>query len=187
MDINEEKLIERAQQKDEQSFEKIVKNYQDRVYSISLTLTGDRLEAEELAQRAFIKLWRKIGKFKFRSKFSTWLYRVVHNIFYDYVRSEKKKKNIEVPLEKIHSLTDKEPNMYSKLEKEELKEIIHGTINKIPKKLRMVVIYYDIEGMSYKEISGIIRKPMGTVKSRLNRGRSILREKLGNILGAANV
>ncbi|MFC2060958.1 RNA polymerase sigma factor [Elusimicrobiota bacterium] len=187
MNINEKKLILKAQKKDWQSFEGIVKKYQDKIYSISLTLTGNRLEAEELAQRAFIKLWKKIGKFEFRSAFSTWLYRLVHNIFYDYVRSEKRKRNIEVPLEKFHSLADKEADIYSKLEEKELKEILYRTINRIPEKLRMVVIYYDIEGMSYKEIAGIIRKPIGTVKSRLNRGRSILRNELGNILGAANV
>lgn len=184
--MNEKELIIKATEGDWRSFEEIVRNYQDKVFSIALMLTKDGIEAEELAHLSFIKLWRNLGKFNFKSSFSTWLYRLVHNTFYDYLRKRKRWQANEVALEKFHSLEGTD-DPYRDLQAGELKEIVKNALEKLPEKLRLIVVYYDMEGMSYKEISGIIKRPAGTVKSRLFRGRELLRKELGNIFETLSV
>ncbi len=183
---DKKELVKRAQSGDWKSFEELVDIYKDKVYSIALTLTKDRIEAEEVSHLAFLKLWRKIGKFKFKSSFSTWFYRLTHNTFYDYVRKKKRKKKSTVAIDKFYSLKSNS-NPYDSVKDEEARELIKKALKEVPEKLRMVVVYYDLQGMSYKEISKVIRRPMGTVKSRLSRGREILKQELGNIMGSQHV
>jgi len=184
--MDEEKLIKQAQNGDWQGFEDIVKKYQGKVYNIALMLTKDSIQAEELSQQAFIKIWKKIGKFNFRSSFSTWLYRLVHNTYYDYLRSQAKRHQREVSIDRIYDI--KSPDTPEKeLQKDELKDLVKRALDKLPLKLRLVVIYYDLSGLSYSEIASISKRPIGTVKSQLFRGRKLLRKELGNIYDIAIV
>ncbi len=186
MDFNEKDIIKDAQSGNRESFGKIVDKYKDKIYGISLALTKDKLEAEEIAQQVFIKLFKNIGKFNYRSSFSTWLYRLAHNTFYDYTRKTNRRSSRAIPIEKTHGL-DVGDNPYEKLNRNEIRRIVFDALGEIPHEFSLAVIYYDIDGRSYEEISQIIEKPMGTVKSRIYRGRELLREKLGNIFGFENV
>lgn len=181
MDANENEIIRKAQDGDIACFESLVEKHKNKVFGTALALSGDIDEAEEVAQRVFIKLWKNIGKFRFKSAFSTWLYRIAHNTFLNYIREKQRYRD------KINNLTElPEHKEYTSAgddtEKNHIKEEIHKALKCIPDEFRMAVIYYDIEGKSYSEISGIIGMPEGTVKSRLFRGRKMLKEKIGNIL-----
>ena len=110
-----------------------------------------------------------------------------HNVCCDYLRSQKSKRGSEIPLDKFYALSGNDTDIYNKLEEDELGSIIRSAMEDIPEKLRMIIVYYDMRGMSYNEIAEIIKKPIGTVKSRLNRGRDILRNRLRNILCAGGV
>ncbi|MFW6134686.1 MAG: sigma-70 family RNA polymerase sigma factor [Elusimicrobiota bacterium] len=186
MDFNKKKVIKEAQAGDMDSFSMLVDEYKDKIYGIALTLSGNKMEAEEVAQQIFIKLWKKIEKFNFRSAFSTWLYRLAHNTFYDYVRKKKRRSDRKIPSEKIYNLNI-EDTVYKNVAEKEIKSAVYEALEDIPEEFRMVVIYYDLHGKSYKDISDIIDIPLGTVKSRLYRGREMLKQKLGNIFGALNV
>ncbi|MGM0441363.1 MAG: RNA polymerase sigma factor [Elusimicrobiota bacterium] len=186
MTSNQEKLIEESQEGNLESFGRLIDKYKDRIFKMAMSFCKDKVEAEEIAQLVFIKLWKKIDKFKFKSSFSTWLYRVAHNTFYDHIRKQKRRSNRKVSTDKLNYLKDTD-NPYKKLEKEEEVELLKEALSNIPEKFSMAVIFYDIEGRSYKEISDIIEKPVGTVKSRLYRGRKLLKEKLGNKIESRNV
>ncbi len=184
--MDEEKLIKQAQKGDWQGFEDIVKRYQGKVYNMALMLTKDSMQAEELSQQAFIKVWKKIRKFNFGSSFSTWLYRLVHNTYLDYLRSQTKRHQREVSLDLMYDIKSTD-TPEDNLQKDELKDLVRRALDKLPPKLRLVVIYYDLSGLSYSEIASIIKRPIGTVKSQLFRGRKLLRKDLGNIYDLAIV
>jgi len=182
MHENPELLIRNAQNGDNASFARIIDLYGEKVYRIALALTKDPVEAEEVSQLVFIKLWKNICKFKFRSSFYTWFFSLMHRTFLDWARSKKSRHTRFVPFDTTKALAAENGDMVDILEKSEIQDIIYGAIDKIPIKYRIILIYFDIEGMSYEEISQMTGLPSGTVKSRLCRARKILREKIGNII-----
>ncbi len=186
MVFNQEKLIKEAQDGDLESFGRLIDKYKDRIFRMAISFCKDKVEAEELVQLVFIKLWKKIKKFKYRSTFSTWLYRVSHNTFYDHIRKKKRRKDKQVSVSKLNYLRH-DQNPYDKMVEKEVTGLLREALSEMSEEFSMAVIFYDIEGRSYKEISKIIGIPIGTVKSRLYRGRKILKEKLGNKIRAENV
>jgi RNA polymerase sigma-70 factor (ECF subfamily) len=186
MDSDEKELIERAGRGDDGAFERIVDIYKDRIYSVSLNLTGNYQEAQEIAQQVFIKLWKNISKFGGSSSFSTWLYRLAHNVFYDYLRKQKRERSHAVTSAEAPE-TESTAGLSQCLSAAAAKEALRAALAEIPPEFASAVVYYDLEGRSYREISQITGKPEGTVKSRLCRGRELLRKKLGNILGPDGV
>jgi len=124
-----------------------------------------------------------VGKFKFKSSFNTWAYRLTHNTFYDYVRKRSRLRECD---EELPVLTDS-ADSYEALETEERRKIVGAALEKLPDKFRGVVLMYDFEGLSYDEISKILNKSVGTVKSRLFRARALLRKELGNFFDNTSV
>ena len=176
------RLIRNAQNGDKTSFAQIITLYGEKVYHIALALTKDPVEAEEVSQLVFIKLWKNIRKFKFKSSFYTWFFSLMHRTFLDWARSRKSRRARFVPIDPHRAPVAENTDIFESLEESEMKDIIYGAIGEIPVKYRIILIYCDIEGMDYVEIARKTGIPAGTVKSRLSRARKILREKIGNIL-----
>ncbi|MCD6311883.1 MAG: sigma-70 family RNA polymerase sigma factor [Elusimicrobia bacterium] len=181
--MEETALIKQAQDGDLDSFEVIIRRHESNIYNLALLLTHNDVEAEEVAQQVLVKIWKKLGKFKFKSSFNTWAYRITHNTFYDYLR---KKSRLRECAEELPVLTDS-ANPYDALETEERRKIVGAALKKLPDKFRRAVIMYDFEGLSYEEISKILNRSVGTVKSRLFRARALLRKELGNFFDNTSV
>jgi RNA polymerase sigma-70 factor, ECF subfamily len=182
-------LCARVAQGDEEAFEGLVLRYQDRVYGFCFRVLGDRTEAEDVAQDVFLTLYRSAGEFRAESQFSTWLLRIAKNqalnrLKYLDRRGRSTRRSIEeVSEERLLLAPDRdEPKSADMvIELGETAAIVQGAIATLEPMHRAVVVLRDVEELSYEEISGITGLPIGTVKSRIHRGRSALAERLMRI------
>ncbi len=189
MNIKEAKLIKQSQQGDMKSFEKLVRLHQDQAYRTAFAMLGNTEDAKDATQEAFIKIYKSLNKFKHQSSFSTWMYRIVHNTCLDILRRRKRRR--EVPVETKNSagtegyeipLEDTGDGPESLLDYEFLKEEVKKGIGELPEEYQGVIILRDIEGLSYSKVAEVMEISQGTVKSRLNRGRKMLRNYLNDLL-----
>lgn len=185
MDQNERLLISKAKAGDVEAFEQLIEAYQKKVYNLALRMTGNQDDAADLAQEAFIRVFRSISGFKEQSSFSTWVYRITTNVCLDEIRKRKNRKVISID-EEIHmdegeikrQVISEEPLPDELAEREELRSIVNAAINSLPEDQRIVLTLRDLNSLSYDEIAKILDCPGGTVKSRINRARQALRNVL---------
>lgn len=186
----EKKLIKKSMNGDVASFETLINQYQKYAYNIAYRMMGNEEDAKDAAQDALIKVYRNLHTFKMDSTFSTWLYRIVMNTCKDALRKRKDQvvslnQEIETNEGSIErQLSDKEADPLLIYEKMELKEEIGDAINQLKAQHKEVVVLKDLLGYSYDEISQIVDVPIGTVRSRLNRGREQLKDILKSNMGA---
>lgn len=172
---------------DQNAFSEIVELYKDKVYQLAYRMLGNRHEAEDIAQEAFLRAYINIHSYNPNRKFSTWLYRIATNLSIDRIRKKKPDYYLDAEVAGTEGL-----NMYSQipadttlpedeLESMELQETIQNEILKLPEKYRSVIVLKYIEELSLKEISEILDLPVGTVKTRIHRGREALRNQLRHL------
>jgi RNA polymerase sigma-70 factor (ECF subfamily) len=189
---NEREIIEKCRSGDKNAFEILVKHYEKKVYNMTYRMLGNKEDALDVSQEVFIKIYKSIRSFKGESSFSTWLYRLVTNTCLDEIRKRKGKKlySIDKPVETEfgevnRDLIDDSNGPEEQACKMEIQEIVQKAICQLPEEQRIIIILRDIQGFSYKEMAEILQCSMGTVKSRLNRGRLALKgilESSGNLL-----
>ncbi len=189
MNIEEAKLIKESQQGSIKSFEQLILRYQDQAYRTAYGMLGNPEDAKDATQESFIKIYKSLKNFKFQSNFSTWMYRIVHNTCLDIIRKQKRRK--EIPMETKNNLNnngyeiplkDLSDGPEALLEYEFVKKEIKKCIVELPAEYQGVIILRDIENLSYEEIAKVLNISEGTVKSRLNRGRKQLRQRLTDLL-----
>lgn len=172
-------LVRRAGDGDIAAFERLVGHYQPKVYNFALAFTADRDQAADLAQEALIKVYRSIATFRFESSFSTWLFRIVKNAFLDAVKSrQSKERELETPIEDELGHLQTAALADEVLLRSEARRELRRAMKRVPTAYRLVVVLFDVQGLSYDEIARSLEIPVGTVKSRLKRGRDALREEL---------
>ena len=169
-------LIKKAQKGDTRAFEQVVEQYYTKIYNIALGTMGNSHDAEDAAQNALIKIYGAIGDFRFRSKFSTWVYRITVNSCMDELRKKKREKGVskEEIGESDFGAESQTPETYA-LQKESSSEI-RNAVSCLKDEHRAVIVLRDINGFSYEEIAEITKCSLGTVKSRINRARNSLKE-----------
>jgi RNA polymerase sigma-70 factor (ECF subfamily) len=158
---------------DKSAFQVLVKRHKEKVRNIIYITMNNSALVDDIAQEVFITVYRNLKNFRFESQFTTWLYRVTVNRCKDYLRRINVRK-IFSPIEDGYDVSE-----YSTpAENNDISKIVTDAISKLPVKLRMPLILKDIEGFSYQEISETLKCEMGTVKSRIFRGREKLKEIL---------
>ncbi len=174
-------LVSAALAGDNDSFNQLVERYQNRAYGLCFRMLGDADAAADVAQDAFISAYRHLPSL--RGEFRPWLMRIVANACRDVLRSNKRHPSVSLdtnPRDEDESpvlqIADTTPNPEEHLMRTELHRTISVALLQIPLDQRTVVILSDIEGMSYDEIAVVTGANIGTVKSRLNRARTRLRE-----------
>ncbi len=179
----DERLVELAQEGDIAAFEELVTRYQDKVYHMTLGMMRHRQDAEDATQEAFLKAYEAIGGFKGRSKFSTWLYRIAKNTCLDMIRKKSRRRtfSLDKPMETDEGEVEREisgalSNPEEELRRDSLRELVKEGLATISPKYRVAVILRDMQGLSYREIAAILDCSLGTVKSRLYRGRQQLKD-----------
>lgn len=187
MELIIQRRIKQVLKGDQNAFGEIVEIYKDKVYQICFRMLWDRHEAEDAAQEAFIKAFVNIHTYDPEKKFATWLYRIATNLCIDRIRKKKPDYHLDAEISGTEGL-----NMYSQIasaeelpeeavENSELQEIIQSAIFKLPEKYRSVIILKYIEELQLQEIADILELPLGTVKTRVHRGREALRKYLRNM------
>jgi RNA polymerase sigma-70 factor (ECF subfamily) len=184
-DLTDEDLMFRVQDGHSASFDLLVERYKDRLFNYLFRLVGNRDEAEEIAQEAFVKAYIHAGKYKTIAKFSTWLYTIATNLVRNRMRSKSRAPQIfslwssgrdmgeeEKPID----IVDPGRSPEERINDVELSEIINRAIGKIPEKYRTSFVLREINQLSYEEIAAVTGLKLGTVRSRINRARNYFRQ-----------
>ena len=158
---------------DSSAFQILVKRHKEKVRNIVYVTMNNSALVDDIAQEVFITVYRNLKYFRFESQFTTWLYRITVNRCKDYLRKMNVRK-IFSPLEEGTEVTE----YTTPAENNDVSKIVMDAISKLPAKLRMPLVLKDIEGFSYQEIAETLKCEMGTVKSRIFRGRERLKEIL---------
>lgn len=178
--MNEQELILRTQEGDETAFEALVRLYDKKVYTLCRRMCISEEDAQEAAQDAFLAVWRAIGAFRQESSFSTWLYRLATNACIDLLRRNKRSGG-SVSLddeETAPELVDTRPLPQQELERRETQRLIEDGLRALPEDYRAILLLREVQGLSYAEIAEVTQLELGTVKSRISRGRILLRNYL---------
>lgn len=187
MDALVNKRIKEVLKGDQNAFAEIVELYQNKLYRVCYRMLGNKHEAEDIAQEAFVRAFINIHTFDTNRKFSTWLYRIGTNLCIDRIRKKKPDYYLDAEVAGAEGL-----NMYSqiasaaelpdeKVLKMEMQERVQYEISQLPDKYRAVIILKYMEDLPLQEISDILDMPLGTVKTRIHRGREALRKQLSKM------
>ncbi|MDG2287604.1 MAG: sigma-70 family RNA polymerase sigma factor [Candidatus Marinimicrobia bacterium] len=178
--LTDEKLIARFQDGDINAYNELVHRYKDRLLNFVFRYFNNREQAEDVVQDTMIKLYTHASYYKNIAKFSTWIYTIAKNNALTELRKNKRKQTVSlwtnegkpIDIEMKDELL--EQTVYNKMAVEELNKYL----DEIPENFRIAVVLRDFQELSYEEISKILEIPLGTIKSRINRGRIQLSEKM---------
>ena len=176
--MEDEALIDKFLSGDEEGFTMLVKKYQGQVINIVYSLTGTTASADDIAQEVFIKVYNKLASFNRKARFFTWLYRISVNTAYNYLKREKRYASAE----RIEQAQAFNQSAWENLASQERQRFIRQALARLPFNFRSAIVLREIEGLSYKDIAGIMRCRIGTVESRLFRARQMLKEILSPVL-----
>ncbi|MEO0102669.1 MAG: sigma-70 family RNA polymerase sigma factor [candidate division WOR-3 bacterium] len=189
--LSEKELVRRAKEGDERAFADLVQRYEKRIYNLAYRMLQNAEDAADVLQETFLRAFRHLRKFKEKSSFYTWLYRIALNVS---LRKLKKKKREEgkVSIDDIGEsrlasrsdggnggeIPDYEFSLEAEMKKRRIIEAVHNALAEVPPEWRSVVILRDMEGLSNEEVADVLKISIPAVKSRLHRGRVFLRNLL---------
>ena len=173
----DQQLVVRVQKGDKRAFDLLVLKYQYKVHSIVARFIRDSDEVRDVVQEAFIKAYRALPKFRGDSQFYTWLYRIAVNTAKNYlVARSRRPPSSDVDLDDAEYYSGSEQlkdfgTPENQLFRDQLEEVINRAINELPEDLRTAVTLREYEGLSYEDIASVMSCPVGTIRSRIFRGR----------------
>ena len=178
-------LVRRAKRGDYAAFDLLVLKFQSRVINLAVKYVKDSHLAEDIAQESFIKAYKSLGSFREESSFYTWLYRITANTAKNYLTSKSRRKEYSesevLPIDKEDSDIFDIPGGDSPediLAANNLRQIIHNSLNDLPEDIRTTISLREFEGLTYEQISEVTGCPVGTVRSRIFRGREEIQKKI---------
>ena len=179
-DLREQAWIAAARKGDQAAFEELVRLYEKRVLALTQRMCKNPEDAAEAAQEAFFAAWRGLKNFRGDSSFSTWIYRLASNACVDLLRREGKRQTaVSLDDEELNlDLPSPLPSPQEEAERQELRERIEAGLQALPPEYRAALVLREIQQLRYDEIGQVLNVDIGTVKSRINRGRKKLRSFL---------
>ncbi|WP_366924525.1 sigma-70 family RNA polymerase sigma factor [Metallumcola ferriviriculae] len=185
MSLTNDRLLERSRAGDVDAFQELINQYEKKIYTIAYRFMGNHEDASDLAQEAMLKAFRSISKFRGEASFKTWLYHITANVCRDELRKRSRRHEVSLdePLVFDEGEVPKQTADWSGVpeklyEERELQEYLNGLIQKLTPEYRMVIVMREIQELSYEEIAIKLDCSLGTVKSRLNRARKALKDKI---------
>ena len=186
-------LVQRVRTGDQRAYKTLVERYQRKVFSVALGMLKDREEARDVAQEAFVKVYRYLDHFKGDASFYTWLYRITVNICIDVLRRRGALKGEQVEFDEQQQMDVSEANLgalgtrlgtnpQKSMLRKELAEKIQAALAEVPEKHRAILLLRELEGMSYEDLSRTLDIPKGTVMSRLFHARLKVQKVLNEYL-----
>ena len=176
VDQHEIDLVKRCQNRDMQAMEEIVGQYENQVYNIAYGMLGSPEDAQDITQDVFVSIWEKIGQFRFRSKFSTWLYRIAKNMS---LNEKSRRTNRKTDVVEIDDSQAWVPVAHQTPEDEilasEQQQILHKALGQLKESYRIILVLREMEELSYEDLSAVLGCSIGRVKSRLYEARMQLR------------
>lgn len=189
LSLSDEDLMARVAEDDERAFSELVMRFQGRVANLISRVLNDREATDDLAQEVFVRVFVHRRNFRRGSRFSTWLFTIAANLAKNEIRRRVRRRNwfsLDALQEMVQDnalvLADPAEGRESLMEREQLQEAMGRAIATVPEKYRLALVLRDIEGLAYEEIAQVLGIPGGTVRSRINRARSMLKRKLQPLL-----
>ncbi len=181
-ELQERRWVDAARNGDQAAFEQLVRLYEKRVFALTLRMCSNREDAAEAAQETFLAVWQGLPNFRGESSFSTWLYRLASNACVDLLRREGRHRAAAGPSlddeETRTDVPDSAPTPHEQAERQELREQVEAGLRALSPDHRQVLVLRELHQLSYDEIARVLSLDVGTVKSRINRGRKQLRNFL---------
>lgn len=185
----DEELIRHFQEGDKSSYDELVSRFKGPLFSFIYRILGDRAFAEDLLQETFLRLWVNRDSYREVARFSTWIYTVAGNLAKTELRRQKIRRWFPISSgsgagenEITIEISDPDADPHRDLERATILRRVDEEIRRLPLVFREVIILRDVRELTYDEISKILRIPIGTVKSRVNRGRLRLQKRLQDLL-----
>lgn len=187
--LSDEDLMARVAEDDDRAFTELVGRFQGRVTNLICRVLNDRNSADDLAQEVFVRVFVHRRNYRRGSKFSTWVFTIAANLAKNEIRRRVRRRNwfsldalTEMLNDSVPELADRTESREAGLEREQLQAEVGKAIATVPEKYRLALVLRDIEGLAYEEIAEVLGVPGGTVRSRINRARSMLKRKLQPLL-----
>ncbi len=189
----EKELVERAKEGDQQAFKELVEAYQRKVYGICMGMLKDPADSKDVSQEVFIKVFRYLDSFNQESSFYTWLYRITVNKCIDFIRKQKRKREVDYDdgILKDEEVEGDEELLPSRLGlhpdreygRKELRAKMLEALNELSEKHRTILILREVEGLSYDEMAEVLSISKGTVMSRLYHARRYFQDAVKEYVG----
>jgi RNA polymerase sigma-70 factor (ECF subfamily) len=187
--LSDEDLMGRVAEDDERAFTELVRRFQGRVTNLVSRVLNDREASDDLAQEVFVRVFVHRRNYRRGSKFSTWLFTIAANLAKNEIRRRVRRRNWfsldalqELLSDSTIHLADPKEGQDVALQREQLQQAVGRAIAAVPEKYRLALVLRDIEGFAYEEIGVMLNIPGGTVRSRINRARGMLKRKLTPLL-----
>ena len=161
------------------TWDEIVERHSDRVYRLAYRLTGNRVDAEDLTQEVFVRVFRGLDSYS-PGTFEGWLHRITTNLFLDQARRKQRIRFDALSDERAARLTSTAPDPHLAYAERTFDDDIERALASLPPDFRAAVVLCDVEGLTYEEIATILDAKLGTVRSRIHRGRAMLRAALAH-------
>jgi RNA polymerase sigma-70 factor (ECF subfamily) len=172
---DDKELVQQCRAGDAQAFATLVKRYEKKVYWIAYNLVGSAEDARDLAQEAFLRVYRSLAKFDERYGFYTWLYRIAVNLSIDHLRKKGKGETVSLEEFPVDPAGDSPPD--KTVRDAELNDRIQRTLNALPAKYKAVIVLRDVEEMACEDIAKIINCTNATTRWRLHKARELFRDR----------
>ncbi len=177
---NEQSIVKKATQGDAVAFEQLMRAHEGRMYAVSLRMCGNREDALDCTQEAMLRIYRAMSSFKGQSSFATWVYRITMNTCLDELRRRKVRtsSSLDALLDSGWAPSDEDDTPERHSIASEQRRTLERAIADLPEDMRAAIVLRDVQGFSYEEIAQMLTANVGTIKSRISRGREKLRETL---------
>jgi RNA polymerase sigma-70 factor (ECF subfamily) len=188
-EVSEESLVRRAKRGDLQSYDELIKRYQQRIYATIYHMTSNHEDANDLAQESFIKAFQALASFKGGSSFYTWLYRIAVNKTINFLKQRKNRTHMS--LNDLDFNAEHDPDLMALISHKtprrdagltELQEKLNAALMKLSEPHRLVMVLHDVQGQSHEEIAKVMDCNIGTVRSRLFYARQQMQSELADYL-----
>lgn len=177
MTPDERDLINRSRAGEIEAFDLLVLLHQDRIYNLAYRITGNREDASDAAQDAFVRAYQALRRYREDAAFSTWLYRIATNAALDLVRRRPAVPPVELP---VNHPAPGGPE--HEAHRREIGRRVQAALGIMPVEFRAAVVLRDLQGLPYGDVARILQVPVGTVRSRISRGREALRAQLADLV-----
>lgn len=175
--ISDEELVEQTRERDPEMYREIIVRYQSKLLRYAEKITNNRESAADVVQQAFIKAYKNLHGFNINRKFSSWIYRIVHNEAINYIKKHQREiKTSDMSIFDRFGGSDTTNEVVDELEAREMQKNLLDKIEQLPVKYKAPLLLFFYEDKSYEEISDILRIPTGTVGTQINRGKKQLKE-----------
>jgi RNA polymerase sigma-70 factor (ECF subfamily) len=181
LERTDDDLVAAAQRGDARAMDELLRRHYDRVHAVCRRIAGSTRDADDAAQEAMIRVIRNIDKFDGRSGFGTWIYRIATNTALDELRRRKRRPQLHLAGDDDHPSEPVDEMSHRRVDDVADRIAIDAALFELPEEFKVVVVMRDVGDLDYAEIAAALDIPIGTVKSRISRGRRMLVEKLGNL------